>query len=459
MFKIEFNSPVHVHFMGIGGISMSGLAEILMDRGFTVSGSDNKESPLTDHLSEIGAKVSYPQKAENITDDIDVVVYTAAIHPDNPEFKAAKEAGLPMLTRAELLGQIMENYKESIAVAGTHGKTTTSSMISQILLSAKKDPTISIGGILPSIKSNVHVGSGDQFVLEACEYTNSYHSFFPKYNVILNVEEDHMDFFKDLSDVRNSFRKFASNTSSDGLLVINHAIPDYTEIAADCKARTVTFGMDSSADYYPEDIRYNELGLASFVPVAKGKSIQRISLHVPGEHNILNALAAIAVCSEMGIDEKDMAEGFRTFTGADRRFQYKGKLKNGAIIIDDYAHHPTEIAASLDTARKLKDKRVVCIFQPHTYTRTKAFLKEFGAALSKADLVVLADIYAAREQDVYGVSSKDVASEVKKNGTESLYFSTFEEIEKYIEKNSTPKDLLITMGAGDVFKIGEDLLQ
>ena len=458
MYHIKFDQPIHIHFIGIGGISMSGLAEILLREHFTVSGSDSRASDLTRHLESLGAVVSYPQKASNLTPDIDLVVYTAAIHPDNPEYAAAVSMQLPMLTRAQLLGQIMANYRRSIAVAGTHGKTTTTSMMSQVLLAGPEDPTISVGGILDAISSNVHVGDSDLFITEACEYTNSYHAFFPRYSVILNVEEDHMDFFKDLADIRASFRKFASQTAEDGALIINGEIPDVSEITADTKAAVITFGLSDACDYHAADISYDHKGCASFTPVRGDRTLPRIRLQVPGLHNVSNALAVIALSERMGLPWEQVVTGLDAFDGADRRFQYKGQFQ-GAAVIDDYAHHPTEISASLAAAQNYPHKRIICVFQPHTYTRTKAFLAGFAEALSAADLVVLADIYAAREPDIYGVSSLDLKRELEKLGTECYYFPSFGEIEAFLQKKCMNGDLLITMGAGDVVNIGEDLLK
>jgi UDP-N-acetylmuramate--alanine ligase len=458
MYKLNFNDKIHVHFIGIGGISMSGLAEILLGAGFTISGSDRDESDLTKHLVTLGAKVNYPQAAENITDDIDLIVYTAAIREDNPEFAAAKASGKPMLTRAELLGEIMENYARSIAVAGTHGKTTTTSMVSQILLETADDPTISVGGILDAIGSNVHVGDSDVFITEACEYTNSYHSFFPKYNIILNVEADHLDFFKNLENYRASFKKFAGNTADDGILIINNEIDDVKYFTEGLKCQVITYSLKEDADIYPTDIAYNEKGFASFTPVFNGKAMDRVSLNVPGDHNISNALAAIALATEMGISFDHIKAGLAKFGGAHRRFELKGHF-NGATVIDDYAHHPTEIAASLAAAANYPHNRVVVCFQPHTYTRTLSFLDDFAKALSAADVVVLADIYAAREPDIYGVSSKDIADRIEKLGTEVHYLGSFDQCEKFLEKNIVNNDLLITMGAGNVYLVGEHLLQ
>ncbi len=458
MYQINFKKPMHIHFIGIGGISMSGLAEILFDAGFTVSGSDAKKSELTGQLTAKGITISYPQSAKNITNDIDAVVFTAAIHEDNPEFAAAKAAGLPMLSRAELLGQIMDNYQNSIAIAGTHGKTTTTSMVSEVLLAADTDPTISVGGILHTIGGNIRVGKSDVFVTEACEYTNSFLNFRPKYSVILNIEADHMDFFKDLDDIRNSFRKFAANTAQNGTIIINSEIERHEEITGGLSCSVVTFGLSEESDYYPADITYNETGCAAFSVMHQGKTLTSIQMSVPGIHNVCNALAAVALACELKIPFTDITKGLSAFCGTDRRFQLKGRLPNGVTVIDDYAHHPTEITATLKAARNYPHNRIVCVFQPHTYTRTKAFLKDFAQALSHADLIVLAEIYAARETDTLGVSSKDIEADLKKMGKDVWYFPTFSEIEEFLQKKCINGDLLITMGAGDVVKIGESLL-
>ena len=462
-YTINFSNPAakgHVHFIGIGGISMSGLAQILLKEGFQVSGSDMKESALTRQLCELGAHICYPQKAENITPDTNVIVYTAAIHEDNPEYQAAVASGIPMLSRAEFLGQLMNNYARSVAVAGTHGKTTTTSMLTHILLAADSDPTISVGGILKAIGGNIRVGSSDCFVTEACEYTNSFLHFYPKYSIILNVEAEHLDFFKDYEDVRSSFRKFIQNTAADGAVIMNADVPSYAELTKDTSAAVITYGFDSSCDYYASDLNYNDFGYASFIVHEKDGTSAPIQLHVPGAHNASNALAAYATARQLGLAADIIAQGLAAFTGTDRRFQYKGTV-SGVTVVDDYAHHPTEIKATLNAARNYPCKRVVCAFQPHTYSRTKAFLDDFADALSLADVVVLADIYAARETDTLGVSSRDICSRLEARGTEVYYFpteETFEGLEKFLLKKCIDGDLLITMGAGNILEVGEHLL-
>jgi len=457
MYQIDFHTPLAVHFIGIGGISMSGLAEILLEEGFHISGSDAKESALTDALEKKGARIYYGQRASNISDSTDVVVYTAAIHPDNPEFARAKELGIPMLTRAELLGQIMRNYDTPIAVAGTHGKTTTTSMLSHILLKGDCDPTISVGGILPAIGGNIRVGQSETFLTEACEYTNSFLSFFPKISIILNMDADHLDFFKDIDDIRRSFRRFAELLPADGTLIINADTPEYQSITEGLPCQVITYGLENNADYTASDITYDEFGHASFNVRYKGSDLGRCSLKVPGSHNVSNALSAVAAGRLLNLPWEVIAEGLLSFTGTDRRFQYKGTV-GGVTIIDDYAHHPTEIEATLKAAANYPHRKVWCVFQPHTYTRTKALLPEFAQALTLADHVVLADIYAARETDTLGISSEDLADRIRELGTPCEYFPTFDEIENFLLENCTQGDLLITMGAGDIVNIGEQLL-
>ncbi|MBR1691570.1 MAG: UDP-N-acetylmuramate--L-alanine ligase [Lachnospiraceae bacterium] len=456
MYTVDFEKPIHVYFIGIGGISMSGLAEILAKRNFTVSGSDARRSALTDSLSERGIHVVYGQRSENITDDINLVVYTAAIKEDNPELVAAKALHIPTMTRAELLGQIMKNYGMPVAVAGTHGKTTTTSMISEILMHAQLDPTVSVGGMLKTIGGNIRIGGSQYFVTEACEYTNSFLSFFPKIGIILNVEEDHMDFFKDIEDILHSFHEFAALLPEDGTLIINGDIPQIDKITEGLKCRVVTFGARDTYDYYPSGITYDELARPTYTLHSKGSS-ETITLGVTGEHNVYNSLAAVALSDLLGAERSVVREALSDFRGTDRRFEYKGSI-GGVTILDDYAHHPTEISATLKAAANYPHERLICVFQPHTYTRTKTFLDEFATALSLADIVVLAEIYPARETDTLGISSRNLQEKITALGKPCYYFPSFDEIENFLLEKCEKKDLLITMGAGDVVKIGEKLL-
>lgn len=458
MYSLNFEEPIHVHFIGIGGISMSGLAEILLEEGFTISGSDAKQSALTDSLAKKGATIYIGQKASNLSIRPALVVYTAAIREDNEEFKAAVDAGIPMLSRAELLGQIMDNYEKSIAVAGTHGKTTTTSMISQILLVAKADPTISVGGILEAIGGNIRVGGSEVFITEACEYTNSFLHFHPKYSIITSVEAEHLDFFKDIDDIRRSFHEFAGNTAHDGVLIINGQIAALDQITNNLSCSITTYGLCENDDFYAKNITYNDHACGTYTLMHKTEDLGTVSLSVPGKHNVSNSLAAIALCLNLGLPLDVIKKGLLQFGGTKRRFEYKG-TKNGITVIDDYAHHPTEVAATLTAARNYPHGRIICVFQPHTYSRTKAFLSDFARVLSMADIVVLADIYAAREKNTIGISSKDLLAELQKNGQESYYFPSFDEIEKFLSEKCINNDLLITMGAGDVYLIGEHLLQ
>ena len=458
MYNLDFNTPANLHFTGIGGISMSALAEIMISRGFTVTGSDSHESKITDHLESLGAKIFYNQVAGNISSDIDVLIYTAAIKQDNPELVKAKELGIPLLTRAEFLGQIMLNYPMAIGVSGTHGKTTTTSMLSQIMLEGNTDPTILVGGIMPAIHGNTRVGHSDKLITEACEYTNSFLSFKPNMAIILNVAADHLDFFKDLDDIRHSFRKFAELVPDDGFLVINSDIDNLEYFTDGLKCKVITVGSDpAKSDYSATNIEFDQFAKGSYDLVVNGEKSFHVALNVTGEHNIYNSLAAIAAAHAMGISDENIKAGLTQYGGTDRRFQYKGKVGD-VTIIDDYAHHPDEITATIKTAKHYPHKKMWVVFQPHTYSRTKSLLPEFGKALKEADAVVLADIYAAREKDTLGVSSLDVKKEVEKYGTEVHYYPSFSEIENFLLESCSPGDLLITMGAGDVVKIGEHLL-
>ena len=458
MYQIDFNKPVWVHFIGIGGISMSGLAEVLLERGFRITGSDMAESPLTQKLRSEGAGIYLGQKAENIEEGMDVVVYTAAIHPDNPEFAEVVRRGIPMLTRAELLGQLMKNYPVAIGISGTHGKTTTTSMVTEILLTANADPTISVGGMLDSIGGNIRVGRSDLFVTEACEYTNSFLSMYPTIGVILNVSADHLDFFKDLDDIRHSFRRFAELIPAAGLLVISSNIPNVEELTQGLSCRVQMVGTNPEDDFCMTDITYDALGCPQFHVMQAGEDLGCVCVGVPGEHNAWNALAAIAVGRELDLSMEDIGNALKNFGGAHRRFEKKGILGEDVLIVDDYAHHPDEIRATLQAAARSDRKRIICAFQPHTYTRTKSLMDDFAEALSLADEVILAKIYPARETDDLGISSQDLADRIAAKGKKVTYLSTFAEIENYILSHCINGDMLITMGAGDIVKVGENLL-
>lgn len=458
MYKIDFNTPKTAYFIGIGGISMSGFVELLQAMGFTIMGSDRTKSKITRHLEGLGINIVYEQTGQNITSDIDFVVYTAAISDDNPELVKARELGLPILDRASLVGQVMKNYSTAVAVSGTHGKTSTTSIASHIMLEAGMDPTISVGGILPAIGGNIRIGKSANFITEACEYTNSFLKFFPTIGIILNIEADHLDFFKDIEDIRRSFRKFAERLPADGTLIINADIERYEEITNGLPCRILTFSVDDdTADFSAADITYNEYGCGSFTLVQSGKKTDHYRLNVPGEHNISNTLSCLALASLFGIPAESIQSGLSKYNGTERRFEKKGTC-NGATIIDDYAHHPTEMTATLTSALRYPHNTLWVVFQPHTYSRTKSLLPEFAKALSLADKIVLTDIYAAREKDPGDISSKDIVDLLTKSGKEVHYLREFDRIEKFFEKNLTTGDLLITMGAGNIVEVGEALV-
>lgn len=468
MYKLDLqNNSIAVHFIGIGGISMSGIAELFLDKGFRVSGSDLHESAVTKRLESLGIKVYYSQVSENITPDIGLVVYTAAIHEDNPEFMRVKELGIPMLDRADCLGQIMSHYKNAVAVAGTHGKTTTTSMLSYVYLAADLDPTISVGGILSGIHGNMRLGKSENFIMEACEYANSFLSFTPTTAIVLNVEAEHLDFFGTLENERHSFTKFIDLLPENGLLVINNEIADLNALIQNKNIRVVQYGLrpvgGKAPDYTAANITYNELGFAHYELIVRGENKGLIELSVTGEHNVLNSLAVIAASLEPstiykeGIALDRVKEGLKNYTGTERRFQYKGE-RDGYTIVDDYAHHPTEIRATLEAAKRVKHNRLIVAFQPHLYSRTKTFLHEFAEVLSMADIVVFAEIYAAREENPGDISSDNIREIMSKNGHEAYFFKTFDEVENFLIHTCKPGDLLITMGAGDIVKVGENML-
>lgn len=466
MYQIDFQKPSRMHFIGIGGISMSALAEFMQHRGFQVSGSDLKCTPITTRLSELGVSISYEQCASNVTSDCSFVVYTAAVHPDNPEMVRARELGLPVLERKELLGQIMLLFGHVAGISGSHGKTTTTSMLSLMMLEGKKDPTIMVGGVLDGIEGNLHIGSGDALIAEACEYCNSFLSFHPTDAVILNVEAEHLDFFKDLEDIRHSFRRYTELLPAGGTLVINGNIDNYKDFSDDLPIQVLTYGIAESTagisryNLCATNVSFDENGFGSYDFYENGDLLGRVSLHVLGRHNVENSLAAIGLALTYGVSFEDICRALLKFSGTHRRFEFKG-LVNGIRLYDDYAHHPSEIRATLSAARSCvkKDERLWVTYQPHTFSRTKAFLHEFADALANADCIVLADIYSAsREKDPGDISSGDIAELLRQKGKEVYYFHSFSEIENFLLGHCQPNDLLITMGAGDIETVAQHLL-
>lgn len=444
-----------IHFIGIGGISMSGLAEILLNNGYKVSGSDRSQSELTNHLEKKGAEIYIGHAKENVN-DVDLIVYTAAIPDDNPELLIAKELNIPTMDRAEFLGHVMNGHKYNIAVSGTHGKTTTTSMLSHITLSANLDPTILVGGNLDAIKGNVRVGHSEYFITEACEYKASFLKFYPYIGIILNIEADHLDYYKDIDEIQNTFIKFAKLIPKDGALVVNADDTRALSVSESVDCKVISFGIKSGT-IRAKNIVFGESGCPAFDIYYHDEKLRTINLNVPGEHNILNSLASIAAAIALNIDEESIIKGLETFYGTHRRFEIKGST-HGITVIDDYAHHPTEIKAALNAARNFPHNRIFCVFQPHTYSRTISLLDDFATSFFNADAILLADIYAAREKDTGVVSSDVLGNKIREQGVNCKNFHSFQDINSYLKKELTKGDLLITVGAGDVYKVGEMFL-
>ena len=441
------------HLIGIGGVSMSSLADVLWGMGIAISGSDMNRNKNVMGLTEKGIPVSIGHKAENITQEIEFVVRTAAVHDDNPEIIRAHALGIPVFERTQAWGAISKDYSNALCISGTHGKTTTTSMCTHIMMAADKDPTVMIGGTLPLLNAGHRVGHGNTIIMEACEYYNSFLSLHPTVAVILNVEADHLDFFKDLQDVQHSFREFALRTPEDGYVVANLDDASTMDTIRDIPRKIMTFGLSREADVYAENIEF--LGANShFDIIFKGKHFTDVTLHVPGLHNVKNALAATAAAICLGVRPNAVKYGLAGFNGAGRRFEFKGKY-NGADVYDDYAHHPGELKALLDTVEGLNYKRCILVFQPHTYTRTAALFEDFVTQLKRPDVLLLAEIFAAREKNTIGISSAALAERVE--GAE--FYPTFPELEEELKRKARPGDIILTVGAGDVYKIGENIVE
>lgn len=448
----------HVHFVGIGGISMSGLAEILLEKGYTVSGSDLKLSGLTARLQANGATIYQGHHSQNIS-GADLVVYTAAVKDDNPELMEAGRQGIPCMDRATLLGQIMETFRFAIGVAGSHGKTTTTSMLAMMMHRAGLDPTILVGGELDEIGGNVRTGQSEFFITEACEYMDSFLKFRPYLAIILNIDSDHLDYFKDLGQIYSSFVKYAGLVPESGYVVGCGDDPLVLKLMGEVNCRTITYGIDHPCNWTAENISYDSNGCSSFSLINNGKDLGRFSLKVPGKHNVYNALASIAACSLMGVSPEKMQEALLHYKGTHRRFELKGRTDRQATIIDDYAHHPAEVKATISTALNYPHNRLWCIFQPHTYTRTQKLFREFTEAFHGVDFLILTDIYAAREKNTGDINSGMLAEAISEKGVNCSYISDFGEITAYVRQHAKPGDLVITMGAGDIYKVGEALLK
>ncbi|MBQ7017075.1 MAG: UDP-N-acetylmuramate--L-alanine ligase [Firmicutes bacterium] len=444
-----------IHFIGIGGISMSGIAQIMKSRGYLVSGSDRSESDMIRRLEASGITVSIGQRAENITPDMDTIVYTAAVHEDNPELIAARASGARVIERAVMLGELLDEFAVPVGVAGTHGKTSTSSMLAYIYMAADLDPSVAIGGVLQNLGANYRVGHGDHMLIEACEYCDSFLHFHTKYNIITNIEAEHLDYFKDLADIQDSFHEYVAGMREGGTLI---TAADCAPLFKDLPVQVLSVSLDETADITAKNIVHHENALgSSFDMFYKGENLGRLDIYVPGRHLIFDALCAAAAAIAEGIPFESVRQGLANYKSTQKRFEYKGDYK-GAKVVDDYAHHPSEIKATMLAAQEVPHNELYVVFQPHTFSRTIAFFDDFVSTLSMADHLILADIYSAREVDTGEVSSRKLADAIAKTGTDVHYFPTFDEIEKFLEKNISTNDLLITMGAGNAVDIANHLL-
>lgn len=453
---LDLGKPGHIHFVGVGGISMSALAAIMLERGWQVSGSDLRESTLTDRLQSAGATITYGHRAENVN-GADAIVFTSAVKPDNPELMQASALGIPVFARAELLGQLMAEASCGIAIAGTHGKTTTTAMIGLMLDLAGCEPTVLVGGELEAIHGNVKVGNGRYLVAEACEYFDNFLSLQPRIGIILNIDADHLDYFQDLEHIKRTFRRFAELIPADGALIACHDDVNVRAILPGLNCPVVTYGLQPGADWRAEDVEL-QAGGSRFTVVHQSARLGTAQLSVPGEHNVLNALAAIAAGRLVDLPMDSIATNLAAYHGTHRRFDYQGEF-NGAVIYDDYGHHPTEIRVTLAAARTYHPGRLICVFQPHTYTRTKALMQEFAGAFALADQVIITDIYAAREKDTFGVNSEQLAEQMQTRHPNAQHIGSLEQASEFLRQELRPGDLLITMGAGDVYRIAGMLLQ
>lgn len=438
------DSTKKLHFVGIGGSGMCPMAELLMHRGYEISGSDQNESDTLDRVKSWGIPVYMGHSPENIR-DAEAVVYTAACKSDNPELVAAREKGMPTLERSVMLGMLTEKYPQLVAVSGTHGKTTTTAMLTQIFIEAGADPSAIIGGKLPIINSNCRVGKSNTIICEACEYVDTFLQLHPAVSLILNIEPDHLDYFKTLDNIVKSFRQFAVQT--DRLLVVNAANPSVMEAVKGLKREVVSFGLDSSYDYYPADLNEEPSACEDFTLMCRGEALGRVNLAVPGKHNMLNALAAAAAAHSLGIEPEAICSALEHFGGVHRRFEILGQF-DGVTVADDFAHHPTELTAVLSSAMRMGYGQVWAVFQPHTYSRTYTFLNDFAEALAIPDHLIMTEILAVREENTYNIHTSDLAAKVPG----SVWFDSFDKIAEYVMENAQPGDLILTLGGGDIYK-------
>jgi len=447
----------HIHLIGIGGVSMSGIAEILHSWGIFVTGSDCAKTKITDRLSSHGIYISIGHNT-NLVEKADFVIYSAAIKQDDPELICAKTNDIPIVERADFIGFLTRIYDNTIGISGTHGKTTTTSMISLCFLEANLDPSIQVGAMLKDINGNYRVGNSDFFILEACEYVESFLKFSPKSAIVTNIDNDHLDYFKTFDNIKNAFSKYVNLLPKDGFLVINADDPDCLDLRKHSVAKSVTFGIKNDrANFIGRNISYDRNGFPKFDVYKNSSYFGEFKLSVPGIHNVYNALACIALCSSYGISKQIIKTALLKFGGANRRFEYIGSYSN-IDIYDDYAHHPSEIYA---TAKALKNKtyrQSWVVFQPHTYSRTKELLSDFAEALLNFDNVIITDIYAAREKNIYDISARDLVHKINSLGKQVTYLSSFDDIAKYIREHACPNDIVLTLGAGTVCEIGKKIL-
>ncbi len=450
----------NIHMIGIGGVSMSGIAAILKNWGFNVTGSDASNSETVENLIKSGINVTIGHDIASVC-NADVVVYSAAVKNDDPEIIEANRLNIPTIERADFLGEITRCYSDTICISGTHGKTTTTSMISLAFIEAKKDPSIQVGAYLKPIGGNYLVGNSDHFIIEACEYVESFLKFSPKAEVILNIDNDHLDYFKTFDNIKNAFIKYVKLLPDDGILVVNGDDKNCLDLRnfAKSSVSVTTYGINNKdVDFYADNIVFNEDGFASFDVYHNKELFGHFRLSVPGKHNVLNALACISLCSNYSIDASCLEVALQKFTGAHRRFEYKGKMNNNVSVYDDYGHHPTEILATAKSLMNKKYNESWVIFQPHTYSRTKNLLDDFANALLNFDNIIVLDIYAARESNTYGISSKDLVDKIQSLGKNALYIPNFDECVSFVKSHVKPNDIIMTLGAGTVTNIGPMLV-
>lgn len=448
----------NIHMIGIGGVSMSGIAAILKNWGFTITGSDASDSENVKALIQEGFKITIGHNLEDVANS-DIVVYSAAVKQDDPEMLEAKRLNIPTIERADFLGEITRCYQDTICISGTHGKTTTTSMVALCFKEALKDPSIQVGAYLKQLGGNYMVGNSEHFIIEACEYVESFLKFSPKAQIILNIDNDHLDYFKTFENIKNAFMKYVKLLPDDGILVLNADDSSCLDLAKCTNVIPITYGIENkNADFYADAILFDADGFPSFDVYYKGTLYDTIKLSVPGQHNVLNALSCIALCHEYKIEKSTIKNALLQFTGAHRRFEFKGKIDNKVSVYDDYAHHPTEILATAKSLSHKKYNDSWVVFQPHTYSRTKNLLEDFANALLHFDHVIILDIYAAREKNTYGISSKDLANQLHSIGKEAKYIPDFKECVSYIKDKVQENDVVITLGAGTVTEIGPMLI-